>query len=124
MESPQNLSGHLCPLYFMKPCDLRIGSVWTESCELQMFGNDVPAYIMEKDSRDNDLLVAFCLFQEFYGILKRDLSMDEVLSGPQERSRPLKNFLINRLHRSTFEFSTLNPVTPFIFFLEDDDFDG
>jgi hypothetical protein len=59
MERLQNLSGHLCPLHFMKPCRSRIGSVRTESCELQMFGNNLPTHIMEKDSRDNDLFVAF-----------------------------------------------------------------
>ncbi len=62
MESLQNLSGHLCPLYLMTPCRLRIGLVRTEGCELKMFGNNLPAYIMEKDSRDNDLLVALCFF--------------------------------------------------------------
>ncbi len=62
MESFQNLSGHLCPFHFMKPCRLRIGSVWAESCELQMFGNSLPTHIMEKDSRDNDFLVAFYFF--------------------------------------------------------------
>jgi hypothetical protein len=59
MEYLQNLSSHLCPFYFMKPCRLRIGLVWTKSCELQMFGNNLPTHIMEKDSRDNDLFVAF-----------------------------------------------------------------
>src|SRR4030042_3785909 len=62
MESLQNLSGCLCPFHFMKPCRLRIRSVRTESRELQIFGNSLPAHIMEKDSRDNDPLVAFYCF--------------------------------------------------------------
>jgi hypothetical protein len=96
----------------MKPCRSRIGSVWTESCELQMFGNSLPTHIMEKDSRDNDFLVAFYFFKKCYGISKRDLSMDEVSSGPQERFRPLKNFLINRFYPCNFRFSTQNSKTP------------
>jgi hypothetical protein len=59
MEPLQNLPGRLCPFHFMKPCRLRIGLVWTESGEMDMFGNSLPAHVMEKDSRDNDLLVAF-----------------------------------------------------------------
>lgn len=62
MESLQNLSGRLCPFHFMEPCRLRIRSVRTESRELQIFGNSLPAHIMKKGSRDNDLLVAFYFF--------------------------------------------------------------
>ncbi len=61
-ECLQNLSGHLGPFHFMKPCRQRIGLVWPESCDLQMFGNSRPAHIMEKDSRDDDFLVAVYLF--------------------------------------------------------------
>jgi hypothetical protein len=67
-----------------------------------MFGNSLPAHIMEKDGRDNDLLVAFCHLQESYTIPERDLSMNAVLSGPQKGFRPLKNLLINRFHLSNF----------------------
>jgi len=84
-----------------------------------MFGNNIPTHIMEKDSRDDDLLVAFYFFQKFYGIAKRDLGMDEVLSGPQERFRPLKNLLINQFHPSNFKFSTLNSKMPSSFYPED-----
>jgi hypothetical protein len=62
IESLQNLSGHLCPFHLMKPCRSVIGLVWTESSELQVFGNSLPAHIMKKDSRNNDLFVACSFF--------------------------------------------------------------
>ena len=66
---------------------------------MQICRNRLPTHIVEEDSRDDHILIAFLRLQKFQGIVERNSSVDEILSGSKEGFGFFKNLLMDRLYQ-------------------------
>jgi len=89
------------------PYQLGIGWIWTEDSELQIFRNGFPANVMEEDSWNDHVFIAFLRSQKFQGIAECNSSVDEILSGSKKGFGFFKNLLMDRLYHHWLEM--INP---------------
>ena len=66
---------------------------------MQICRNRLPTHIVEEDSRDDNILIAFLRLQKFQGIVERNSSVDEILSGSKEGFGFFKNLLMDRFYQ-------------------------
>jgi hypothetical protein len=83
----------------MDPCQFGIGWIRTEGGQVQICRNRLPTHIVEEDSRDDHILIAFLRLQKFQGIVERNSSVDEILSGSKEGFGFFKNLLMDRFYQ-------------------------